>query len=337
MDKVSVIVPAYNVETYVHRAIESVMGQTYRNVELVIVDDGSKDNTWPIILSYAEKDERIVAIHQNNQGVSVARNTALNAATGKYVVFLDSDDWLEAKTIEYLVGLQKEYTDYLISGSAFYVYIKNGQMYKELQKQPEPLAVASAREALMNIGTEKFKLKSSCYKLFNLSTIDKLRFNTTIFHGEDGLFVFEYLQKCKGIVFSTEPLWNVLERPGSATTSPYNIKWLTAIDAAEKMLTYAADAEIRDSLILNIIDRTEIVEQAALKVREVDVSAVDYTQKKLKEYRKVFLMKRRSAKQYIKFFIYSDFPKWLLGPMVKSHFVIKRMRNGVKDRMTKNR
>ena len=308
MEKVSVIIPAYNVGNYIHRAIESVLKQTYENVELVVVDDGSTDHTWNIIREYTKADKRIRAFRQENRGVSSARNTALDNISGDYVMFLDSDDWLEKNAVDYLLNLQKEYQECLISASAYYVKIINNDIEKTLQKQPSPLVKVSQRDALMNIGTAKYNLRSSCYKLFCSKYLKGMHFNESYYHGEDGLFVFEYLMKCPGLVFVTEPLWNILERPGSATNSPYNSKWLTAVDAAEQMLQYNFDSELKDVLIMNVIDRTEVVEKTAIRSGKVSEEELLYLKNKLSEYKKAFFSKKRSAKEYVKYVLYTVCP-----------------------------
>lgn len=100
---VSVIMPAYNSEKYIGKSIESVLAQDYQAFELLIIDDGSKDRTKNIAEQYAERDARIRVFSQPNQGVSVARNKGLDVATGKYVAFLDSDDWWDANNLSNMV------------------------------------------------------------------------------------------------------------------------------------------------------------------------------------------------------------------------------------------
>lgn len=102
MDLISVIVPVYNVEKYFDRCIESILGQTYENIEIILIDDGSKDSSGQMCDFYAEKDNRIKVIHKDNEGLGYARNTGLNEAEGKYVVFVDSDDYLEQDMIQNL-------------------------------------------------------------------------------------------------------------------------------------------------------------------------------------------------------------------------------------------
>ena len=103
--KISVIVPVYKVEKYLDRCVESIVNQTYKNLEIILVNDGSPDNCPAMCDAWAEKDERIKVIHKENGGVSSARNAALEVATGDYIGFVDSDDWIEPDMYEYLISL----------------------------------------------------------------------------------------------------------------------------------------------------------------------------------------------------------------------------------------
>ena len=107
MKKVSIVAPVYKSETFLPQLIESILGQTYTNWELIMVDDGSPDQSGEICDNYASSDNRIKVIHQKNAGVSEARNTGLKAVTGYYLTFVDGDDWFEPDCIEYLVGLME--------------------------------------------------------------------------------------------------------------------------------------------------------------------------------------------------------------------------------------
>lgn len=107
-EKISIVVPAYQVEAYIRPCLESLLQQTYSNLEILVVDDGSTDSTWQIIQEYAKKDPRILAMQQENQGVSKARNRALRRASGDYVLFVDADDWLNLETCEKTITVAKE-------------------------------------------------------------------------------------------------------------------------------------------------------------------------------------------------------------------------------------
>ncbi len=105
---VSIIVPVYNVERYLARCVDSLVGQTYKNIDIILVDDGSRDSSGAICDSFAEKDDRVVVIHKENEGVGLARNTALGIARGKYVMFVDSDDYLDPRTVEKCISKRDE-------------------------------------------------------------------------------------------------------------------------------------------------------------------------------------------------------------------------------------
>lgn len=115
--KISVIIPVYKVERYLSNCMDSIINQTYRNLEIILVDDGSLDNCGTICEEYAKKDRRIKVIHQENRGLSAARNTGLQIATGDYLGFVDSDDWVELDMYEYLLqNLHKEQAHIAVCG-----------------------------------------------------------------------------------------------------------------------------------------------------------------------------------------------------------------------------
>lgn len=120
MDKVSVIIPVYNVEKYISKTIESVCNQTYENIEIILVDDGSTDKSSKICDELAKKDNRISVIHQDNQGLSAARNVGTAIATGDFIFYLDGDDYLEKNCLEKLLEVADDCS--LVIGSYFYTY-----------------------------------------------------------------------------------------------------------------------------------------------------------------------------------------------------------------------
>ena len=112
VDLITIIVPVYNVEKYIRECIDSLLNQTYKNLEIILVDDGSKDKSGEICENYANADSRVKVIHKENEGLGFARNTGLTVAQGKFVTFIDSDDWLENDALQLLYGaLKKENAD----------------------------------------------------------------------------------------------------------------------------------------------------------------------------------------------------------------------------------
>ena len=115
MSLISVIIPIYNVEKYLDRCVDSIINQTYKNLEIILVDDGSPDGSPQICDDYAKKDHRVQVIHKKNGGLASARNAGMDVMTGKYLFFLDSDDWLEREALEQLAGDIAPYVRYVIA------------------------------------------------------------------------------------------------------------------------------------------------------------------------------------------------------------------------------
>lgn len=138
--KISIIIPAYNVQNYISRCLESLINQTYKNLEIIVINDGSKDNTLNIINEFAKKDNRIIVINQENKGVSDSRNAGLKKVTGTYITFVDSDDWLDNNSCEEMIN-------YLISNNAdiaMFGYIR------EYENNSIPKALFNENERVFN-------------------------------------------------------------------------------------------------------------------------------------------------------------------------------------------
>lgn len=169
--KISVIVPVYKVEPYLRKCLDSILGQTYRDLEIVLVDDGSPDNCGAICDEYAAGDERIKVIHKENGGLSSARNAALDIVTGDYIGFVDSDDWVELDMFEYLLsGIQRHHADIAVCGMT--------EVYPDDQKE-----ISWDRELVLNteqaiaalLGPEPME-NYVCNKLWKKELFQTIRF-----------------------------------------------------------------------------------------------------------------------------------------------------------------
>ena len=229
---ISVIIPIYRTEKYLHRCLDSVISQTYTNLEIILVDDGSPDNCGKICDEYAAKDKRVRVIHQANQGLPGARNTGLEIATGEYIGFVDSDDYIEPDMYEYLYGL-------IIKDKAAFsmcnVFDAKGF---HLHKQ--------GKQAYLLIGAlDIFPFHHWFYawnKLYRRDFIADLRFNTTTSYGEDGLFIFELIKTNAPVAVGNQAEYHYcFNQNSNALTAIFQPKHLNRIALLEQCLQYAKE------------------------------------------------------------------------------------------------
>ena len=172
--KISIIVPIYNVEQYLDKCIESLVNQTYKNLEIILIDDGSKDNSRKIVNSWTAKDNRIKSIHKKNGGLSDARNAGMKIATGDYIGFVDSDDWINYKMYEVLINnLEKYNAD--ISACAINK-IDEKYFIDEKQVLNENICMFTAEEALENLIDEGILKQTLLNKLYKIEVINGIFF-----------------------------------------------------------------------------------------------------------------------------------------------------------------
>lgn len=230
---ISVIVPVYKVEKYISECIESILKQTYSNIELLLVDDGSPDNSGKICDHYATIDKRVRVIHQSNQGVSRARNAALCTAQGEWVTFVDSDDTINNDYIEKLVQANPDFDKMILAVSGTTRIDRNTNICKWKR------AFDNRKIQLMSLSKDDFQPLDSILlfgtilgKLYNLDIIRSkgIQFNEQLPLNEDHLFFFKYLKYINEIVSNNNVGYNYYT-DGSASLStsrhPYN-KRITA-------------------------------------------------------------------------------------------------------------
>jgi len=228
---ISIIIPIYNAETYLEKCINSVISQTYSNLEIIIVDDGSTDGSPDICDDYANNEKRIVVIHKNNGGVSSARNKGLDVAKGEYIGFVDSDDYLEFDMYEKLYNsLISNNADISICG--YLLEKEDGAIIKEVSKIPN-LKMTQYEALEMTIDSNYFQgfLWNKLFKasIFNLS--DKIRLDEDIYMCEDLLCVCKCILKSKIIIGIEESLYHYVSNENSALNAPFNFKKTTILDA----------------------------------------------------------------------------------------------------------
>lgn len=213
----SVIIPVYNVEEYVGRCVDSVLNQTYKNLEVLLVDDGSKDSSGAICDTYPEKDPRVKVIHKENGGLSSARNTGMDIASGEYITFLDSDDWIEPDGYEHLMELMQRYQVKLVCGGNYDVDSETGE--RTLALCPEKEEVLSTEAFVGRMFLWQGFDSSACDKIYHRSLLENFRYPEGRVC-EDVPVTYKIALATDRAALSDRPFYNYFHRPNSITTAP---------------------------------------------------------------------------------------------------------------------
>lgn len=225
---VSVIVPVFNAERHLIRCLESITSQTYQDLEVLVIDDGSSDGSRNLIAEHAGQDARIRPIYQANAGVSSARNVGLAAATGDLVSFVDADDWLEANTYALLVEkIERIGADVVTFG-----YIVDSAQGSQPKPVPERFRTDSGSDAGLGL-LLKTQNRFACTRIFRRKVIQGIRFREDIHWGEDTIFAVEALKLARKAAVVETPLYHYVQSEGSATRSVFNPKRITGIRMTE--------------------------------------------------------------------------------------------------------
>lgn len=216
---ISIIVPCYNVERYVEQCIRSIIGQSYKNIEIITVDDGSPDNSPQILDKLANEDSRIKVIHKQNAGVSAARNSGLDVATGDYIVFVDGDDYLAPDYVDYMLSLAvRDNADLVLSKNWF---TRDSQPQVDTD-YIETITPAAATALLISLRL----IVGSHNKMYRKKFLDDngLRFSTTLFYGEGLNFIIKAAQLANCVTTGERMVYYYRRNNESSATTKFNIQ-----------------------------------------------------------------------------------------------------------------
>ena len=223
---VSIVIPVYNVEHYLHKCLDSVIKQTYKNLEIIIVNDGSTDNSLSICKKYADEDSRIKLISQENKGLSGARNTGIKEVSGDYIYFIDSDDWVKEDAIEKSMNLAIEYNAECVASSCFYI-----REEKDEKKAEKNVIIKKySGEDFADLMTRPNGY--SCYawsRLIRKEYIPLIHFpeNYTF---EDIPVMPNIICKMDTVIYTNEKLYFYRQRKGSISKSKFSFKATDEMD-----------------------------------------------------------------------------------------------------------
>jgi glycosyltransferase involved in cell wall biosynthesis len=237
---ISVIIPVFNVEAYLPKCLDSILCQTYENLEIIVVNDGSTDNSPQICEEYANKNSRIKVINKKNGGLSSARNAGLNIATGKYIGFVDSDDFIEKDMYEKMLNAMLEHSANLV--------ICNYFSDREIKYPCEKSMLANA-DFVFRLYLKDNLQAFAWNKLYPRETFNEIRYANGILFEDMDIFL-PILEKSKKIVLLNDKLYHYIQRKNSITNSKFNQKQMKCLEIIESYKEYSGSlGGIYDNLL----------------------------------------------------------------------------------------
>lgn len=240
-DIVSIVIPVYNTEKWLKKCVSSVLNQTYRNLEIILVDDGSPDNSPEICDQLAEENQNVTVYHKENGGLSSARNYGIEKASGKYILFLDSDDWLDEHSVEDMVEIiSKEHSDAVYPNRYYKVFDKGGTIEESLHFPLESFT-GDPKQFAVDVLIGKSRARRSTAVLYALDVIKRQKGECLYPLGrisEDFFFNLRFLKVAEKISIYTKPSLYNLKRAGSISASYYENFFETVLEIDEEVIAF---------------------------------------------------------------------------------------------------
>ena len=291
--QISVIVPVYNVEKYLARCVDSILAQTYENLEVILVDDGATDRSGLICDEFASKDSRVKVIHKKNGGLSSARNAGLETAAGEYIAFVDSDDWIEPDAYAHMMQLMKKHQVKLVCGGRYDVSGKTGE--RTVGLCPKREAVISGEELAGRIFLWAGCDSSACDKLYHRSLLEHFRYPEGKVC-EDVPVTYKIVLQAERVAMSDRPFYNYYHRAGSISmASAITEKTFHFSQHTEVIYPYIRDhhpaiaAQARYLRVRSLSHILLLLEQSEAEVRQQFTAEYRHARKELKKHTLFFL------------------------------------------------
>lgn len=307
---ISVIIPVYNVENHLHYAIESLLRQTYKKFEVILVNDGSTDNSRSLCDEYAQQYNNVYAYHKTNGGLSDARNFGVQKANSDWIFFLDPDDYIEVFTLELLVNLQKQYNVPLVStkvqSTSVYTEYSDSEISNLDLTQTKKVNKETALDFMLenNIATV-----SACAKLYKKTILQEVPFPVGKIY-EDFFVVSEHLNLAKEIVISPIVTYHYYSRAGSIVNSVFSEKQYDFFNAVEHTkIVINEKYNNRRELIKSVEAKTVIGAFHIINNAEKDKVNLLKIRKLIKNvFKSVMLNRKVSLKHKLKYILFLLFP-----------------------------
>lgn len=329
-NKVSVIVPVYNVSGYLNKCIDTLTDQTYTNIEIILVDDGSTDNSGEICDEEAEKDSRIKVIHKINGGLSDARNEGILKASGDYLLFVDSDDYVEHDLVEKTMNILKNNDCDIVIFQYDYVYEDDSPARMNTIHKEEK--IMTNEEAMIKLFTDdSFGGTVTWNKLYKRTvfTDTKIKFPYKKLH-EDCFTTYKLYYYAKKIVYTPYIGYHYLQRQSSIMSSKFSLKYLDKFAAADECLEFVKNhcanlekqcvnfyvhlnIQVINKMLTGKADLSEVWEKAATDIKKVQYMNNEYIEKKYKLL-SFLIVKSKLLYKFIYYCLYS----------LKNHLMFKK-------------
>lgn len=255
--KISVIVPIYKVLPYIKECVNSILGQTYHNIEVILVDDGSPDECGMVCDEFQKMDNRVVVIHQKNSGLSAARNAGIDIASGDFILFVDGDDWIIPSAIEWLVECQRNTNADVIQGCFFREEI-------DLKEEDRAVKIFKGRDFLLS---DFFKTEA-WLNLYNKNCFVNAKFPVGILH-EDVALVYKIMYEAERVAYTNIKFYFYRKRSNSIITECFNEKRLVIIDIIEDQIAFYKERNEMELLNKAYYSYYSVLLDCAWKVKKI--------------------------------------------------------------------
>ena len=301
-ERISVIVPVYKVEKYLSRCIDSILNQSYKNLEIILVDDGSPDRCGEICEEYAKKDKRIVSIHKENGGLSSARIEGINRATGKLIAFVDSDDYLDKNMYKKLYeNMKKAQAD--ISVCNFFYEFENENNKRDFVNSDDFVKEYNNIDAIKELLKNKRIFNYAWNKLYKRELFENIKYPESKKMEDLGTTYFLF-EKANRIIYDSMPLYYYIQRGGSIVSSADKKFYLDLLELLVERYRYlgkkyeSLKTELDYNFIFNILVISKYLDDAEIKEAD-DIIKTKIDVNKQNEWKKLMTFKEK-----IKYFLY---------------------------------
>lgn len=278
--KISIVVPVYNVENYVDKCIESILGQEYSDLEIILIDDGSFDSSGHICDSYLKTDSRIILVHTKNRGLSEARNLGIKISSGDYIGFVDSDDWINKDMYSILVSNALKYNADISACNFNYVHLKNETIETRGYKNKEIIFCQNTVKNLIN-----YIINDDIYvwnKLYKKSLFSNIRFPANKLY-EDVSTTYKLYAKAKAVVISPAHCYNYMHRKESISNECFTSKNFDIVEAYFDRYIYFKDKyKILEHVLLKCLFQSLVIFIKNINIKEIgNIEAIKKIIKKI--------------------------------------------------------